>query len=123
MLRGRSGRVVARRRPLGMCRRRLPLLDRLLFLAGLGAARLDRRAGRPLIPAIGGDHAMIVLGVLEEVLRADAVPGRERVPRQRLILLDDLERRPPDLPLGAVALEVRTPTVEAGAPPVASVSA
>jgi hypothetical protein len=65
-----------------------------------------------LIPTVRGHNPMIVFSVLKKVLRSDAIACGERVARQRLVLLDNLERRPPNLPLGAVALEVRAATLE-----------
>ena len=131
---GRGRGVVACRslRPGPGVRRRLLLsaarplrgLDPLLWL-GLLRLRLALRALLLplLVPAIGGDHAIVVLGVLEEIFGADPVSGRERVLRQGLILLDDLEGGSADLSLGAVALEGRSAPVESGTPSVASVPA
>ena len=75
-------------------------------LLGLGLLRLLTVRTLPsLIPAIRCDNSVIVFGVLEEILGADPVSRRERVLRQGLVFLDDLERGSPDLSFGAIALE------------------
>ena len=78
-------------------------------LLGLGLLRLLRlltvRTLPSLIPAICCDNSVIVFGVLEEIFGADPVSRRERVLRQGLVFLDDLERGSPDLSFGAIALE------------------
>ena len=119
---------------LGACRllsrsaRILFLLDALLrLLRLLSLLRLLRLltvwALPPLIPAIGRNHTVIVLGVLEEIFCADSVPGRERVLRQGLVFLYDLERGSANLSFGAVALEGRAAPLKTGAPSVPSIPA
>lgn len=75
-------------------------------LLGLGLLRLLTVRTLPsLIPAICCDNSVIVFGVLEEIFGADPVSRRERVLRQGLVFLDNLERGSPDLSFGAIALE------------------
>ena len=86
MLLGRILRIVARLYSLrlglgGRCRFLLParlllVLDprlRLLRLLRLGLLTL--RALPPLVPAVGGNHAVVMFGVLEEIFCADPVPA------------------------------------------------
>jgi len=99
-------------------------LDTLLWLGLLVLlVLLTLRALPPLVPAIGGNHAIVMFGVLEEIFCADSVPGRERVLRQGLVFLYDLERGSANLSFGAVALEGRAAPVKTGAPSVPSIPA
>ena len=91
MLLGRILRIVARLYSLrlglgGRCRFLLParlllVLDprlRLLRLLRLGLLTL--RALPPLVPAVGGNHAVVMFGVLEEIfLRRSGSPPRARL--------------------------------------------
>ena len=95
---GLGGR--GRRLPLGLPFIRLDPRLRLLRLR-----LLILRSLPPLIPAIGGNHAIVMFGVLKKVFCADAIPRRERVLRQGLVFLDDLKGGSSDLSFGAVALE------------------
>ena len=111
MLLGRILRIVARLYSLrlglgGRCRFLLParlllVLDPRLLRLGL----LTLRALPPLVPAVGGNHAVVMFGVLEEIFCADPVPRRERVLRQGLVFLDDLEGGSADPSFGAITLE------------------
>ena len=113
MLLGRILRIVARLYSLrlglgGRCRFLLParlllVLDPRLRLLRLGLLTL--RALPPLVPAVGGNHAVVMFGVLEEIFCADPVPRRERVLRQGLVFLDDLEGGSADPSFGAITLE------------------
>ena len=116
MLLGRLRRLVTRRcrLRLGLGRRhRLLLTARLLFglnprlrlLRLLRMGLLSLRTLPPLVPAIGCNNAVIMFSVLEEVFCADSIARRERVLRQGLVFLDDLEGGSADLSLRAVALE------------------
>ena len=93
---------------LGCCGRRLfpalllPGLDPRLRLLRLGLLILW--ALPALVPTIGCNNTVIMLGVLEEVFGADSISRRERVLRQGLVFLDDLEGGSADLSFGAIAL-------------------
>ena len=62
----------------------------------------------PAIVAIGIQDAVVVLGVLIEVLRRDAIPGGLRITRQCLVLFEDLLGRAPDPAFRPVAVKVVT---------------
>ena len=130
MLLCRIRRLVARyglRLGLGCCGRRLfptlllPGLDPRLRLLRLGLLILW--ALPALVPTIGCNNTVIMLGVLEEIFGADAVSRRERVLRQGLVFLDDLKGGSADLSFRAIALEGRATPVKTGASPVASIPA
>ena len=127
-------RLVTRRYRLrlGLGRRRLLLLTarflfgldpRLRLLRLLRMGLLSLLALPPLVPAIGCNNAVIMFGVLEEVFCADSIPRRERVLRQGLVFLDDLEGGSADLSFRAIALEGRAAPVKTGAPSIASIPA
>ena len=112
MLLGRVRRLVVRsslRLGFGGRGRLLPLgrpfigLDPRLRLLRLGLLIL--RSLPPLIPSIGGNHAVVMFGVLKKVFCADSVARRERVLRQGLVFLDDLEGGSADLSFRPIALE------------------
>ena len=116
MLLGRILRIVTRLYSLrlglgGRCRFLLParlllgLDPRLRLLRLLRLGLLTLRALPPLVPAVGGNHAVVMFGVLEEIFCADPVPRRERVLRQGLVFLDDLEGGSADPSFGAITLE------------------
>ena len=81
----------------------LPGLDSRLRLLWLGLLILW--ALPALVPTIGCNNTVIMLGVLEEIFGADTVSCRERVLRQGLVFLDDLEGSSADLSFRAIALE------------------
>ena len=130
MLLGLFRRFVGRYRTRlrrGTCRRLL--LSALRFLGFDPLLRVGRlrlltlRALPTLIPAIGCNNTVIMLGMLEEIFSADSVSGRQCVLRQGLIFLNDLERGSADLSFGSVALKSRAAPVKTGTPPVASIPA
>ena len=112
MLLGRVRRLVVRcGLTLGLGRRgRRLLLGRPLFgldprLRLLRLGLLILRSLPPLVPSVGGNHTVIMFGVLEEIFGADSVARRERVLRQGLVFLDDLEGGSADLSFRPIALE------------------
>ena len=116
MLLRRLRRVVGRRYSLRLvlCGRRCFLLATRLLLglnARLRLLRLMRmgllslRTLPALVPAVGCNHTVIMLGMLEEVFCSDPVPSRQRVLRQGLVFLDDLKGGSTNLTFRTVALE------------------
>jgi hypothetical protein len=79
---------------------------------GPGRAHLDigwggRPRRRSLLIALAAffGGAKIVLGVLIEIFRGDAVAASGRFPGESDVTLEDLRGAPPDLEVGAVAVE------------------
>ena len=121
---GAACRRCPRRRCRRRCRRALPVAPRpavALLAVAVRVRPLRRIARRPVaavglgLRRLGGelrvDDPLIVLGVLQIVLRRDAVPRRQGVARERLIALVDLGGTALHLDVGAVALEVRRQSV------------
>jgi hypothetical protein len=58
-----------------------------------------------LVLTVGADHAIIVLGVLIEILGGDPVAGSARIARHRQIFLEHLIRVAADADIGPAAVE------------------
>src|SRR5262245_7453125 len=79
----------------------LPLLSRLAFLAGFAPTLVVALA--EATHAL--DHAEIVVGILPVGFRHDAIAGRSRLSRQRLVLVKDLVGVATDPHVGPAAVE------------------
>src|SRR5262249_58373444 len=114
-----------RRLPLVLARLSLPLAVALAITLPLAAAHLEIGGGRRarlavLLPvALRLHDAEIVLGMLVEVFRRDAVAARLRLARHRDIALEHLIRVAAYLDVRAVALEALRAVRRAWAPPAA----
>jgi hypothetical protein len=68
-------------------------------------------------------NAVVVLGVLKIVLGHDPIAKRVGIPREGLVLLVDLAGVPPDLDVGAVAVEALGPALRRTSPRIGAMVA